>query len=251
MKLSNKYKTVLFYGHILRVKNDASYLVADATGEIFSYTSRPAYKDGGLHWRGEGSSRLCTWVTFESGENWKDTLTYCEGEGQEWMLDLKTKIAVEYALLQDGSILREKALYEVVGASPFGEPLTQLQWEAFRKHSGVENVAGKKFLDALEEKIKSATTRYIGVEKATQLEDDSRLVRDYYGAELVIPEWAQFISMDSDGRVWCYELLPEPSKGSQLGNWTTGGRGKACVVGWRSKHTAEKEWRGSLREVRQ
>ena len=60
MKLSNKYKTVLFYGHILRVKNDASYLVADATGEIFSYTSRPAYKDEGLHWRGEGSSRLCT-----------------------------------------------------------------------------------------------------------------------------------------------------------------------------------------------
>lgn len=247
MKLSNNYKTVLYYGHILYVNNRASYLAADANGNIYSYTSKPAYKDGGLDWRGGGAFRIDATVTFESGESWKDTLTYCEGEGQEWMLGLKTKIAVEYALLQNGAILQQKALCNVEEALSFEKPVTQLQWEGFRKHSGIEAAASKEFLDALEEKIKPATTRCIEVEERARLEDDSRLVRDYYGAELVIPNWTRFIAMDSDGIVWGYEEQPEVDMD---GDWTTGGRGRARNVGWRGKKTGGKECRVSLREVR-
>lgn len=246
MKLSNNYKTVLYYGHILRVNKGASYLAADANGYIYAYARKPAYKDGGSDWRGEGAFRIDATVTFESDESWKDTLTYCEGKGQEWMLDLKTKIAVEYVLLQNGVILRRKALCNVLEALPFGESFTQPQWEGFRKHSGVEAVANKDFLDALEEEIKQTTHRFIEAEKRSRLRDDCLLICDYYGAELVIPEWVQFIAMDSDGSVWGYEEQPEAVMDDE---WTTGGRGRARRVGWRGAKTGKKEWRDSLREV--
>ena len=246
MKLSNNYKTVLYYGHILYVNRGASYLAADANGNIYSYTGEPTYKDGGLDWRGEGAFRIDTTVTFEQGESWKDTLIYCEGKGQEWMLDLKTKIVVEYARLQDGSILRQKALCNVMEALPFEKPFTLSQWEVFRKHSGVKAVASKDFLDALEEKIKQATPCFIEAEKRSRLGDDCLLIRVYYGAELIIPKWVQFIAMDSDGMVWGYEEQPEAGMD---GEWTTGSRGKACNAGWRGKKTGKREWRDSLCEV--
>ena len=237
MKLKTPYKTVMFYGNILRVNADAAYLAADSDGEVFTHNNKPVPVDDEGIWQGSPGCRVRVVVTFEQGESWKDTLTCCEGEEQEWMLTFKTKIAVEYALLQAGAILHEKALCNVMEALPFGTLLNDNQWEGFCKHSGVADVASKEFLDALKAKMKPAPPRFIEVEKPAYLEDDSRLVRDYYGGELVIPEWVRFIAMDSDGAVWGYELLPEST------------RGKACKVGWRSEKTANKEWHDSLREV--
>ena len=189
-------------------------------------------------------------VTFDPNESWKDTLTYCGGEGQEWMLAFKTRIAVEYARLEAGDILKEKALCNVMEALPFGTLLNAEQWAGFRKHSGVDTVASEDFLVALAARVKSATKLFIGVEKSAYLEDNSLLVRNYYGSELVIPEWAKFIGMDSNGRVWVYEEQPEVDLNSDSGGvWTTCNRSRACDVGWRSENTANKEWHDSLREV--
>lgn len=221
MKLKTPYKTVMFYGNILRINADAAYIAADSDGRLFSFAREPVRHTSGRAWVGAFPSFTGLTVEFESGVSWQDTLTYCKGDGQEWMLAFKTKIAVEHALWKADAITQEEALCNATEAAPFRTLLDDDQWAGFRKHSGVEDVASKDFLDALKAKKK----------------DDSRLIRDYYGGELVIPEWVRFIAMDSDGAVWGYELLPEST------------RGKACKVGWRSEKTANKEWRDSLREV--
>jgi hypothetical protein len=237
MKLKTPYKTVMFYGYVLRINAAAAYIAADSDGRLFSFAREPVRHTSDRAWVGAFPSFTGLTVEFESGVSWQDTLTYCKGDGQEWMLAFKTKIAVEHALWKADAITQEEALCNATEAAPFGTLLDDDQWAGFRKHSGVEDVASKDFLDALKAKMKPAATRYIEAEKGASHEDDSRLIRDYYGGELVIPEWVRFIAMDSDGAVWGYELLPEST------------RGKACKVGWRSEKTANKEWRDSLREV--
>lgn len=251
MKLNTPYKTVLFYGHVLRVGKDKKYIAADKDGSLWAHRNKPALGQRCWYSRDCSASQTSVTVTFESSEHWENTLTYCGDEhGQEWMLDLKTKIAVEYALLEAGAIPQQKALSNVIDSFPLGESFLNQHWDAFQKHSGVENVASKEFLDVLTEKVKSPPKLFLGVEKPAYLEDNCLLVRVYYGGELVIPAWTKFIGMDSTGRVWVYEEQPEVDLNSKsVGVWTTWGRGRACDVGWRSENTAEKEWRYSLREV--
>ena len=250
MKLNTPYKTVLFYGHVLRVGKDKKYIAADKDGSLWAHKNKPALGHRCWYSRDCSASQTSVTVTFESSEHWENTLTYCEGDGQEWMLTLKTKIAVEYALLQSGAILQEKALCNVMEALPFDTALNDDQWDGFRKHSGVENVAGKEFLDALKARMTPVPMRYIEAEKVDYLEDDCFLVRDYYGSELVIPPWVRFIAMDSDGMTWGYKEKPEADMEDDTdGEWKTGCTDKARRVGWRSTKLAVRVWRDSLREV--
>lgn len=250
MKFDSKQKIVLFYGNILRINSNTEYLAADGNGEVFAYPSKPKLVKYDRIWECTYGYSTTLVATFEKGESWMDSLTYCGGEGQEWMLDLKTKIAVEYALLEAGAIPQQKALSNVIDSFPLGESFLNQHWDAFRKHSGVENAASKEFLDVLTEKVKSPPKLFLGVEKPAYLEDNCLLVRVYYGGELVIPAWSKFISMDSNGRVWVYEEQPEVDADiGSGGGWISWGKSKACDVGWRSENTAEKEWRYSLREV--
>nr|DAU63210.1 MAG TPA: hypothetical protein [Caudoviricetes sp.] len=249
MYIKTNYKTAMFYGHTLQVKGHVSYIAANDNGEIHAFLGEPTRIASRKVWHGSAITRIDATVSFNPGESWEDTLTYCEEDGQDWMLSLKTKIAVEQALLLNGAILREKALHNVMDALPSGVLFTSRQWNAFYKHSGVVNVAGKDFLAALAVKIRQMAMRYIEAEKCERIEDDSLLVRDYYGAELVIPAWARFIAMDSDGPVWGYEERPDMDTDAD-GEWSTDGRGKVRNVGWRSNKIAGKEWRDSLREVR-
>ena len=248
MKLKHNQKLVMFYGNILHVNADVVYLAVDDNGDVFAHTSEPSIVQG--EWMGEYPYGYSTglMVTFEEGESWKDTLTYCEGDGQEWMLALKTKIAVEYALLEAGDNKQREALSNVIDSLPLGESFLRQHWDAFRKHSGVENVASKEFLNALEAVF--AAPLFIEAEKFVYPEDDSLLIRDYYGTGLIIPRWAKFIAMGNDGRVRAYEAQPEVVEGDNYnGTWSTYGIGKAFIVGWRSGNTAGDKWRNSLREV--
>ena len=250
MKLKHNQKLVMFYGNILHVNADVVFLAADSDGDVFAYTGEPSIVEGECVcvWKGPYGYSTGVTVSFEPGESWKDTLTYCEGGGQEWMLDLKTKIAAGYALLEADAIKRQDALCSVIDSFPLGKRFLSQHWDAFRKHSGVDNVASKEFLDEL--KMKSAAPLFIDAEKFVYPEDDSLLIRDYYGNELAIPGWVQFIAMGKDGRVRAYEAQPETVEGGGYdGTWSTRGRGNSFIVGWRSQNTAEKEWRNSLREV--
>lgn len=199
MKFDSEQKIVLFYGNILSIDAAAVYLAVDGGGEVFAYTSEPSLVEGECVcvWKGPYGYNTGVTVSFEPGESWKDTLTCCEGGGQEWMIDLKTKIAVEYALLEANAIKRQDALSNVIDSFLLGKRFLSQYWDAFRKHSGVDNVASKEFLDEL--KMKSATPLFIKAEKFVYPEDDSLLIRDYYGTELIIPRWAKFIAMGGDG----------------------------------------------------
>ena len=249
MKINEELKNVLFYGRILQVKRHASYIAANANGEITAFLGEPYCLDDRKIWHGAALTRLDAVVQFNGDESWKDTLTNCKDEGQDWMLALKTKIAVEYALLEAGAIPQQKALSNVIDSFPLGESFLNQHWDAFRKHSGVENVASKEFLNALEAVF--AAPLFIEAEKFVYPEDDSLLIRDYYGTGLIIPRWAKFIAMGNDGRVRAYEAQPEVVEGDNYnGTWSTYGIGKAFIVGWRSGNTAGDKWRNSLREVR-
>lgn len=250
MKLKHNQKLVLFYGNILRVNADVVFLAADSDGDVFAYTGEPSIVEGECVcvWKGPYGYSTGVTVSFEPGESWKDTLTYCAGDGHEWMLDLKTKIVVEYALLEANAIKRQDALCSVIDSFPLGKRFLSQHWDAFRKHSGVDNVTSKEFLDEL--KMKSAAPLFIEAEKFVYPEDDSLLIRDYYGTELIIPRWAKFIAMGDDGRVRAYEAQPEVVESDNYnGTWSTYGIGKAFIVGWRSENTAGDKWRNSLREV--
>lgn len=257
MKINEEFKNVLFYGRILQVKCHASHIAANADGEIFAFLGEPYCLDARKIWHGAALTRLDAVVRFNDDESWKDTLTCCKDEGQDWMLDLKTKIAVEYALANADVISRETALCNIVNSLPsiLGKPYTPValnqQWNAFYKHSGVMGVADNNFLSALGVKMCQVAMRYVEAEKCERLEDGSRLVQDYYGAELVLPEWAKFIAMDSNGRVWAYDEKPEAiAHGNGTGAWAMFAVGELGSVGWRSATTAEKVWRDSLREVK-
>ena len=248
MYIKTEYKTAMFYGHILQVKGHVSYIAANDNGEIHAFLGEPIRIAGRKIWHGSAITRIDATVSFNPDESWEDTLTYCERDGQDWMLDLKTKIAVEYARLEAGDILREKALCNVMDALPSGTLFTGGQWNAFYKHSGVVDVAGKDFLAALAVKIRQMTMRYIKAEKYECFGDDSLLIREYYGAELIIPEWTRFIAMDDDGMVWCYEAQPSISTDDD-DEWTSEGMGRTKPAGWRGEKAGKKEWRDSLREV--
>ena len=79
MKFKHNQKLVLFYGNILHVNADVVYLAADDNGDVFAHTSEPSIVQG--EWMGEYPYGYSTGLmaTFETGESWKDTLTYCEG----------------------------------------------------------------------------------------------------------------------------------------------------------------------------
>ena len=257
MKINEEFKNVLFYGRILQVKRHASHIAANADGEIFAFLGEPYCLDARKIWHGAALTRLDAVVRFNDDESWKDTLTNCNDGGQDWMLDLKTKIAVEYTLANADVISRETALCNIVNSLPsiLGKPYTPValnqQWSAFYKHSGVMGVADNNFLSALSVKMSQVAMRYVEAEKCERLEDGSRLVRDYYGAELVLPEWAKFIAMDSNGRVWAYDAKPEAiAHDNGTGAWAMFVIGELGSVGWRSVTTAEKVWCDSLREVK-
>lgn len=209
MKLDNKQKIVLFYGNILRVNSNTEYLAANDAGKVFAYTGRPKLMkyEGTWDCPYGYSSKLI--ATLEKVENWVDTLTYCKGEGQEWMLDLKTSIVVKCSLLEAGAILLQDALINVIESFPLGEQFLSQHWDAFQKHSGVKDIANEKFLDILSSRVKAAPKLSIWVEKSANTEDDSLLVRDYFGGELVLPEWVKFIAINSDGKVSGFEEHPE------------------------------------------
>lgn len=121
-------------------------------------------------------------------------------------------------------------------------------WDSFYKHSGVANTVSKEFIDSFKEKLFVKTVQSIEAEKFVYPEDDSLLIRDYYGTGLIIPKSVHFIAMDSNGSVWAYEEHPVATDGDD-GEWQSAGFNNAFIVGWRSQNTAGAKWRDSLRKV--
>lgn len=110
-----------------------------------------------------------------------------------------------------------------------------------------EIVEHRRKLDALNNKVFPETKLSVKAEKFVYPEDDSLLIRDYYGTGLIIPKWVKFTALDSNGTVWGYEKQPEIDEVD--GIWSTNNKGRVVRVGWRSKNTAGDKWRNSLREV--
>lgn len=150
MKLNTPYKTVLFYGHVLRVGKDKKYIAADKDGSLWAHRNKPALGQRCWYSRDCSASQTSVTVTFESSEHWENTLTYCGDEhGQDWMLDLKMRLAFEYAQVCAGEIYREDAANNILNFMPRLRDLTEEEWEGFVKHSGVKVVVGEALLEAL------------------------------------------------------------------------------------------------------
>nr|DAI10732.1 MAG TPA: hypothetical protein [Caudoviricetes sp.] len=251
MKLDFKQKIVMFYGNILRVNFDAMYIAADGNGEVYSYNDKPIILENENIWKGLYSTYAGAVATFDENEDWKDTLINCEGEGHEWMLTLRNRMAIEFmrANLHEGILTDEAFRSTIASLKDTITPASiKEQWDSFYKHSGVTTVVSKEFVDAFKEKLFTETVPFIKAEKFVYPEDDSLLIRDYYGTGLIIPKTVHFIAMDSNGSVWAYEEHPVATTGDD-GEWMTTGFKNAFIVGWRSQNTAGKKWRDSLRKV--
>nr|DAK08919.1 MAG TPA: hypothetical protein [Caudoviricetes sp.] len=105
----------------------------------------------------------------------------------------------------------------------------------------------RRELEVLNNKVFPERILSIKAERFVYPEDDSLLVRDYYGTGLIIPKWVRFVAFDNNSNVWGYEEQPEISEVDK--EWSTKDKGKTVLVGWRSKNTARDKWRNSLREV--
>ncbi len=253
MKLNTPYKTVLFYGHVLRVGKDKKYIAADKDGSLWAHRNKPALGQRCWYSRDCSASQTSVTVTFESSEHWENTLTYCGDEhGQDWMLDLKMWITVVVLGNFPSSDPREMATY-IVETMPRAKEITQEEWEGFVKHSGVKVVVGEALLEALAEELipQAAPPKSIKAEKPASLAADSLVVRNYYGGDAVIPDWVRYLAMDADGWVWCFENQPEIRCIGDNEEWQPmpDNGSKHEQLFWRSAKTGAKHWKGSLREV--
>lgn len=243
MKLKTPYKTVMFYGNVLRINVNANWLAVDKDGTITAFTDEPCVigsvwdVTGGEIWNIDARAKL-------EDENWKDTLTHCPHD-QKWMIEEAAKLEQAWNLHVIGllpSEAKELELNSLADALSYRAEGNTLQatWDGWMKH------AVPKFLQD-EDFTKELYNRLFARHK----EPESRIVKDYYGADLIVPTWARFIAMQISGAVWCYEVKPDnivTDKSTQT--WSSMGRGRVAQVAWRDESTSIANWRDSLQEVR-
>ena len=84
---------------------------------------------------------------------------------------------------------------------------------------------------------------------ARHKEPESRIVKDYYGLDVIVPGWARWISMNCNGSVMAFEVQPGITPWDIWGNAIHGKSGASTQVAWRDESTSIANWRDSLREV--
>nr|DAK74936.1 MAG TPA: hypothetical protein [Ackermannviridae sp.] len=92
MKFKTSYKTVMFYGNILRINANANWLAVDKDGRLVATMMKPHATHNGWAVTNGAFWNLDDYVEFE-GEDWKDTLTYCSHD-QEWMIESVAMLAL-------------------------------------------------------------------------------------------------------------------------------------------------------------
>lgn len=85
---------------------------------------------------------------------------------------------------------------------------------------------------------------------ARHKEPESRIVKDYYGTDVIVPGWARWVAMNRSGRVMAFNMQPDILSDSFWGYDNYDKRGRMTQVAWRDETTSHANWKDSMREVK-
>ena len=242
MKLKTPYKTVMFYGNALRINVNANWLAVDKDGTITAFMDEPCVigsvwdVTGGEVWNIDARAKL-------EGENWKDTLTHCPHD-QKWMIEEAAKLEQAWNLYTLGLLSSEakdlvlNSLADALSYRAEGNTL-QATWDGWMKHAVPKFLQDEDFTKELYDRL-----------FARHKEPESRIVKDYYGLDVIVPGWARWIAMNCNGSVMAFEVQPGITPWDIWGNAIHGKSGASTQVAWRDESTSVANWQDSLREVR-
>lgn len=242
MKLKTPYKTVMFYGNALRINVNANWLAVDKDGTITAFTDEPCVigsvwdVTGGEIWNIDARAKL-------EDENWKDTLTHCPHD-QKWMIEEAAKLEQAWNLHVIGLLSSEakdlelNSLADALSYRAEGNTL-QATWGSWIKHAVSRFLHDEDFTNELYNRL-----------FARHKEPESRIVKDYYGLDVIVPGWARWIAMNCNGSVMTFEVQPGITPWDIWGNAIHGKSGASTQVAWREESTSVANWRDSLQEVR-
>ena len=156
MKVKTPYKTVMFYGNILHIPNNANWLAVDSDGRLKAYAEKPHVEND--VWRANNGEwwELFAYIEFE-GEDWRNTLTYCSHE-QEWMIESVAMLALAASIYVHES---EDAAHNVIKFvaghikknAKRAYDNTQQAYDAFLTHAISETAHGSKVIAILRDEL--------------------------------------------------------------------------------------------------
>lgn len=242
MKLKTLYKTVMFYGNVLHINVNANWLAVDKDGIITAFTDEPCVigsvwdVTGGEIWNIDARAKL-------EDENWKDTLTHCPHD-QKWMIEEAAKLEQAWNLHVIGllpSEAKELELNSLADALSYRAEGNTLQatWDSWIKHAVSRFLHDEDFTNELYNRL-----------FARHKEPESRIVKDYYGLDVIVPGWARWVAMNCNGSVMAFAVQPGITPWDIWGNSIHGKSGAVTQVAWRDESTSVANWRDSLQEVR-
>lgn len=238
MKLKTYHKTVMFYGNVLHIPASANWIAVNEGGTMTAFMEEPHVSYGGWDvksgaiWNLDARAKL-------KGEDWKDTLTYCPRD-QEWMITAVGKLDVAHLLYGDNTA--HKAMSRTVGVIADLIRRKTADWD---------------LRDTFKALMTHATPPYLQASPVTEMlrdklfpkpkEPEYRVVKDYYGRDIIVPPWSRWLAMDKDGVAYAYEKEPVMEEGY----WTEElqGEGEYISIAWYPPEVAKQNWRDSLREV--
>lgn len=242
MKLKTPYKTVMFYGNVLHINADANWIAVEKNGDVRAFKEKPHAEYNGWDSNSTVFWRLDARMEFE-GENWKDTLTHCPND-QKWMIVAAAKLEQAWNLHVIGllpSEAKELELNSLADALSYRAEGNTLQatWDGWMKHAVPKFLHDEDFTNELYDRL-----------FARHKEPESRIVKDYYGLDVIVPGWARWIAMNCNGSVMAFEVQPGITPWDIWGNSIHGKSGASTQVAWRDESTSIANWRDSLQEVR-
>ena len=240
MKLKAYHKIVMFYGNALHIPSSANWVAANVDGRIKAYVEEPHISHG--FWEAETGAiwSIDADTKFED-ENWKDTLTHCP-QDQRWMIEAAAELRQAWNLHVVG--LLPSGVKELVLNSLADTMLnraegntSQAAWDGWMKHAVPEFLRDEDFTNELYDRCFPKPK-----------EPEYHVVKDYYGRDIIVPLWAQWIAMDQDGEAVVF--MDAPNKEDRW--WRRSNyENPRIAVAWFPRHIAESSWHDSLREARQ
>lgn len=241
MKLSNKYKIALFYGNALHIPSSANWVAANVDGRIKAFVEEPHVSHG--FWEAETGAIWSIDADTKFGdENWKDTLTHCPHD-QRWMIEAVAELVQAWNLYMVGllpSKAKDLVLNGLADTLRYRDADNTLQaaWDSWMKHAVPGYLHDEDFTNELYNRL-----------FLRHKDPESRIVKDYYGADVVVPGWTSWIAINREGSVMAFDMRPGVSPGDFWEYGIQDEQGQVMQVAWRDGTTSEENWRDSLREV--
>lgn len=242
MKLKTPYKTVMFYGNVIRINAYANWIAVDENGDMRAFEKEP--HAGSYIWESDSAAiwRLESYVELE-GDNWKEILVYCP-EDQQWMIIVSNKLdAAHFLYTYEGGTAHTAMrdiidnIAEIIRIKSVSCSIRDT-FNALMKHAAPSYLRASPVRDLLHDNLFPKSK-----------EPDHRVIKDYYGSDIIVPSWTTYVAMNRNGAVMAFDMQPDISAGFFWGYGMQEKRGQMTQVAWRDENTSDANWQDSLKKV--